>query len=92
MFFWLLVAIVDGLIVGYFLASLCKLLFGDNPFSRLLKLIVSVGAGIGYFIWVLSTANGTEGTIAGFLILAFAPIVLVLILAIIGYIFDQENK
>ena len=92
MVFWLLVAIVDGLIVGYFLASLCKLLFGDNPFGRLLKLIVSVGIGIGYSIWVLSVGNGTEGTIAGFLILAFAPIALVLILAVIGYMFDQENK
>ena len=92
MVFWVLVAIFDGIIVGYFLASLCKLLFGDNPLGRLLKLIVSIGAGGGYSIWVLNVDNGTEGTILGFLILNFAPIAIVLILAIIGYMFDTRNK
>lgn len=89
---FLIAAIFDGLVVGYFLAGLCKLLFGDNPFSRLLKLIVSIGAGVGYSIWVLSVGTSDEGTMTGFLILTFAPIVIVIILAIIGYMFNTENK
>ena len=90
-FLFLAAVIFDGLIVGFFLAILCKLIFGDNPLGRLLKLIISVGAGIGYSIWVLAVGNSDEGTMAGFLILTFAPIAVVLILAIIGYMFDNGN-
>ena len=87
-----LIAISDGMIVGFFLAYLCKLIFGDNPLGRLLKLIGSIVAGVGYAIWVISVGNSDEGTMAGFLILTFAPIVIVLILAIIGYMFNTKNK
>ncbi len=88
---FLVAAIFDGLIVGVFLATLCKLILGDKPLARLLKLIVSVGAGIGYSIWVLSVGGSDEGTMAGFLILTLAPIALVFILAIIGYMFNEKS-
>ena len=88
---FLLVAIFDGVIVGYFLAFLCKLIFGDNPLGRLLKLIASIGGGVGYSVWVLSTGISDDGTMAGFLILTFAPIAVALILAIIGYMFDDKG-
>ena len=89
---FLAAAIFDGLIVGFFLANLCKLILGDNPLGRLIKLIVSVGAGVGYCIKVLSVGNSDEGTMEGFLILTFAPIVVMIILAIIGYMFNGENS
>ena len=94
MLFFVLVEIFDGIIVGKFLASLCKSLLGDNPLGRLLKLIVPIGAGFGYSFWVHTVANSSssEGSMVGFLALAFGPIAIVLILAIIGYMFNTENK
>ena len=91
MLFFLVVAIADGFIVGFSFKFLCELILGDKPIARLLRLIISIGAGIGYTIWVLSYLNGTEGTILGGLILCFAPIVLMIILLIIGYMFNGKG-
>ncbi|MBR3995130.1 MAG: hypothetical protein IKI97_07605 [Clostridia bacterium] len=89
---FLVISILDGYFVGAFGAFLCKLIFGNSPLARLLRLVISVGGGICYCLWVLCTGASDEGTMTGFLILTFAPIAIVLILAIIGYMFDDNNE
>ena len=47
---FLAIAIFDGIIVAMFIAALAMRLFGDSPIARLLRLILSIGSGIGYFL------------------------------------------
>ncbi len=91
-FIFLVIAIIDGMFVGFSLKYLCELILGNKPIARLLKLLVSVGAGIGYFLWVICTYESTEVSMVGGLFIIFTPIALFLILAIIAYMFKKEDK
>ena len=94
--FFLLVCILDGLVIGWFLASVCEGIFGDKPFARLLRLIVSVGGGIAYAVWAIITCDSSEISLLGGAIIIFAPaalfLLLILVLWIKNYMFDQDNK
>lgn len=88
---FLLVVILDGMVVGGILALLCQAIFGNKPLARLLKLLTSILGGGAYSLWVLYTGLLDESIsmLAG-AIIWFAPIVLLIILAILAYMFKDE--
>lgn len=88
--FMFFVFIFDGLIIGALIFNLIKLIFGENAFSRFLRLILSIPAAIFYFYKTLSySTNGSSMNI--FIILSFGPIILILSLMFLGYIFCSKN-
>lgn len=85
----LIVFIFDGLIIGSLTFYLVKALFGENPLSRFLRVILAIAAGGYYFFKVLSYS--TDGkSMTTFAILSFAPIALIIIVRFIGYVFNQK--
>ena len=88
---FLAIYVIDGLVVGGLLSVICEGVLGNKPAARLLKLVVSVAGGVAYSIWGITVANSDKGTMAGFLILTFAPIALILILWVLNYMFNNSN-
>ena len=87
---FLLVAILDGMIVGMFVAALVRRFLGDSPFARLLRLIFSAGFGIGYFLLCghLGWGDSSASDIVCILVF-FIPVGCIGILKIIDYMFDK---
>lgn len=55
---FLAITFFDGIIVAMFIAALAMRLFGDSPIARLLRLVLSIGGGIGYFFSVRTPRMG----------------------------------
>lgn len=89
---FLLIIIFDGIVVGNLAAIICKKVFGDKPMGRLLRLIFSVGGGIGYAVMCLYLESGeifADISIGGFLLIVLAPVALVIILWVLDYMFSK---
>ena len=87
---FLVIALFDGIIVAMFVATLVMELFGDSPFARLLRLVLSIGSGIGYFFWCVHLGWGeTDASLGTFLLVFLLPVGLIGILKIIEYMYRK---
>lgn len=85
-----LISILDGLIVGKFLFFLCRELLGDNPSARLIRILLSVGGGIGYsLIYMASPIFHYSQITPGMTFLVLVPFALQVIVWIINYMYKK---
>ena len=89
---FLVIFILDGLVIGYLLALLCQGIFGNKPFARLLKLLISIIGGGAYALWALYTGyEDSEISMIWGCIIIFAPIILLAMLWVVYYMFKDEE-
>ena len=87
---FLAIAIFDGIIVAMFVAALVMKLFGDSPFARLLRLVLSIGSGIGYFLWCGHLGWGeTDASMGTFLLAFLLPVGLIGVFKVIEYMYKK---
>ncbi len=84
-----LLAILNGIIVWYILKELCKGFFGDSPWSRLLRVVVSLIGGFGYFLFCAIVNDSTDISIFWGSLVIFGPVVIAILLLLIGYMFNK---
>lgn len=83
-----ILVIINAILLGFFISGLLSFLFGNNAFTRLLKVIIISIATIGY-IYFLITPTSANIPMNLIILLMFAPIGLFLLLLIIRYIFKH---
>ena len=90
---FLILFIFDGMIVGKIISLICTYLFGDKPASRLIKLLLSIFGGVIYSVVCFNIGYGDNDISIGLgLVIFLAPVVVLLVLWILNYMFDnQEN-
>ena len=87
---FLIIAIFDTIIVTTFVVTLIKRLTGDSPPARLLRLLLSIACGIGYFILCAHLGWGeTEASLTTFLSVFILPIGLIVVLKVVEYMFKK---
>lgn len=82
--------IFDSLIVGSIIFYLVKALLGENALSRFLRIVLSFSAATLYFYKTLSySINGSSMNL--FVALSFGPIILIVLLSFLDYLFKSTN-
>lgn len=89
--FEIIVFIGSPLIVSCLVVLFVRLLFGDNPLGRLLRVAGAIVSFLGY-LYFLTYYNDYGNSMIVFGIFAFGPIVLLLLLLLLQYVFkDNAN-
>ena len=84
------IAIFDGIIVGMFVAMLVMKVLGDSPLARLLRLVLSISCGIGYFLLCAHLGWGeTNATMGTFWTVFLLPVGFVAVLKVIDYMYKE---
>ena len=87
---FLILFIFDGMIVGKAISLICIRFFGDKPFARLFRLLLSIIGGVLYSLFCFLNGYGeSDINMALFLVIILAPVAVLLILWIIYYMFDN---
>ena len=89
-----IIIIIDSGLVGLIVAFIFDILLGNKPLARLLRLILGVVSGFAYF-YLLGAVNIGEIEVKDITakILFFGPIVLLVVLLILAYMFkDYAEK
>lgn len=90
---FLLLSIFDGMIVGSIISLLSKVLFGDKPFARLIRLLLCLSGGVAYAFMCLHFGyNDVDITMRTFLFVIFAPVTLFVVALIIAYMFNGDEN
>lgn len=89
--FALLIMIIDGMVIGFIVALLCRLLLGDTPFARLIRLLLSIAAGVGYFLLCIHIGWGETNISLGEGTFVFLfPIGILTILKVVEYMYKDK--
>lgn len=85
--------VFDGIIVGMFIAALIEGFVGNTPLARLLRLVVSIGCGIGYFLLCTHIGWGEfSGSLGVGLIVMLLPVGAIIVLKVIDYMYSGQNE
>ena len=90
-FICLVVIVADGFLVGKLLGAISKGVFGDKPLGRLIRLIASLGGGIGYSMWAAHIGYGDSDISLGLgAAIIFGPVAILGLLCLLAYIFEGK--
>ena len=81
--------IIVGMIVFFLITALCK----DSPLVRLIKLLAGIISGFAYFLFLGGMNIGEifpNISLGEFLFFLLTPVIIVLILAVLGYMFKDK--
>ena len=88
---FLILSVFDGMVIGALVFRVIKLLLGDKPFAKLIKLLFGGASGIAYAVLCLQLGYGeTEIGMGVFLFLLFAPIAVIALFGIISYMYKDK--